>query len=71
MTDIVVGQIQALTVVDGYSRHKVLYIPDLIFVQLIKGNKRDLILDACVKIWSAFYRNNNMLKGPKNFQKEH
>ena len=58
MTDIVVGQIQALTVVDGYSRHKVLYIPDLIFVQLIKGNKRDLILDACVKIWSAFYRNN-------------
>ena len=58
MTDIVVGQIQAHTVVDGYSRHKVLHIPDPIFVQLIKRNKRDLILDACVNIWSAFYRNN-------------
>ena len=58
MTDIVVAQIQALTVVDGYSRHKVLHIPDPIFVQLIKRNKQDLILDACVNIWSAFYRNN-------------
>ena len=43
MTDIVVGQIQALTVVDGYSGHKVLHIPDPIFVQLIKRNKQDLI----------------------------
>ena len=58
MMDIVVGQIQALTVVDGYSRHKVLHIADPIFVQLIKRNEGDLILDACVNIWSAFYRNN-------------
>ena len=58
MTDIVVGQIQALTVVDRNSRHKVLQIPDPIFIQLIKCNKRDLILDTCVNIWSAFYRNN-------------
>ena len=58
MTDIAVGQIQALTVVDRYSRHKVLHIPDPIFIQLIKHNKQDLILDACVNIWSAFYRNN-------------
>ena len=58
MMDIAVGQIQVLTVVDRCSRHKVLHIPDLIFVQLIKRNKRDLILNACVTIWSAFYRNN-------------
>ena len=58
MTDIAVGQIQVLTVADRCSRHKVLHIPDLIFVQLIKRNKRDLILNACVTIWSAFYRNN-------------
>ena len=58
MTNIVVGKIQVLTVVDRYSCHKVLHIPDPIFIQLIKLNKWDLILDACVNIWFAFYRNN-------------
>ena len=32
MTDIAVGQFQAETVHDGYSRHEVLHIADKIFI---------------------------------------